>query len=222
MTFGPVQMLVVGFDTDEFTGKIREELKRLKEQDVVRVIDLLAVRKSQDGELEILQESDLTQDEATEFGALIGALVGFGAGGEEEASIGAIAGANELADGQKIVIAEAAGDDYTLASRISAATGIPTIVGWVGHENQWRGSSEPYAGRFEDVNALYTTTDPGQAMEILEKYGVTYVYVGQFERQQYETSGGLAKFEEMPVMFQAGEVTIYGATGLTGEAEAAQ
>jgi len=99
MTFGPVQMLVVGFDTDEFTGKIREELKRLKEQDVVRVIDLLAVRKSQDGELEILQESDLTQDEATEFGALIGALVGFGAGGEEEASIGAIAGANELADG---------------------------------------------------------------------------------------------------------------------------
>ena len=31
MTFGPVQMLVVGFDTDEFTGKIREELKRLKE-----------------------------------------------------------------------------------------------------------------------------------------------------------------------------------------------
>ena len=99
MTFGPVQMLVVGFDTDEFTGKIREELKRLKEQDVVRVIDLLAVRKSQDGELEILQESDLTQDEATEFGALIGALVGFGAGGEEEATIAAAAGAAELEDG---------------------------------------------------------------------------------------------------------------------------
>ncbi len=99
MTFGPVQMLVVGFDTDEFTGKIREELKRLKEQDVVRVIDLLAVRKSQDGELEILQESDLTQDEATEFGALIGALVGFGAGGEEEATIAAVAGAAELEDG---------------------------------------------------------------------------------------------------------------------------
>jgi uncharacterized membrane protein len=99
MTFGPVQMLVVGFDTDEFTGKIREELKRLKEADVVRVIDLLAVRKSADGELEILQESDLTKDEATEFGALIGALVGFGAGGEEEATIAAVAGAAELEDG---------------------------------------------------------------------------------------------------------------------------
>jgi uncharacterized membrane protein len=99
MTFGPVQMLVVGFDTDEFTGKIREELTRLKEADVVRVIDLLAVRKSADGELEILQESDLTQDEATEFGALIGALVGFGAGGDEEATIAAVAGAAELEDG---------------------------------------------------------------------------------------------------------------------------
>jgi uncharacterized membrane protein len=99
MTFGPVQMLVVGFDTDEFTGTIREELKRLKELDVVRVIDLLAVRKSEDGELEILQESDLTADEATEFGALIGALVGFGAGGEEEATIAAVAGASELEDG---------------------------------------------------------------------------------------------------------------------------
>jgi uncharacterized membrane protein len=129
---------------------------------------------------------------------------------------------NDRADGQKIVIAEAVGDDYTLASRISAATGIPTIIGWVGHENQWRGSSEPYAGRFEDVSTLYTTTDPAQAVQILDKYDVTYVYVGQFERQQYEASGGLAKFEEMPVMFQAGEVTIYRATGLTGEAEAAQ
>jgi YYY domain-containing protein len=129
---------------------------------------------------------------------------------------------NDRADGQHIVIAEAVGDDYTLASRISAATGIPTIIGWVGHENQWRGSSEPYAGRFEDVSTLYTTTDAAQARQILEKYGVTYVYVGQFERQQYEASGGLAKFEEMPVMFQAGEVTIYRATGLTGEAEAAQ
>jgi hypothetical protein len=63
------------------------------------VIDLLAVRKSQDGELEILQESDLTADEATEFGALIGALVGFGAGDEEEATIAAVAGAAELEDG---------------------------------------------------------------------------------------------------------------------------
>jgi YYY domain-containing protein len=129
---------------------------------------------------------------------------------------------NERADGQDVVIAEAVGNDYTMASRISAATGIPTIVGWVGHENQWRGSIDPYAGRFEDVEKLYRTQDINEARQILQKYGVTYVYVGQLEQQQYASSGGLAKFEGMPVMFQSGEVTIYRATGLTGEAGAAQ
>jgi uncharacterized membrane protein len=133
-----------------------------------------------------------------------------------------IAWLNGRADGQRIVIAEAVGNDYTLASRISAATGIPAIIGWVGHENQWRGSSAPYAGRFEDVEALYRTQSLEEAQQILQKYGATYVYVGQLEREQYGSSGGLAKFEALPVMFQSGEVTIYGATGLRGEAEAAQ
>jgi uncharacterized membrane protein len=134
----------------------------------------------------------------------------------------AIAELNKQSDGQKIVIAEAVGNDYTLAGRISAATGIPAVVGWVGHENQWRGSTEPYAGRFEDMQELYTTQDLTRVREIVEKYDVTYIYVGTLEISEYGGSGGLAKFEALPVMFQSGEVTIYRATGLTGEAEAAQ
>ena len=96
---GPVQMLVVGFEGDNFGGEIREELERLKEHDIVRLIDLLFVKKNDDGEIEVLQTSDLDQNEAEEFGAIVGALVGFGAGGEEEAERGAIAGAAELEDG---------------------------------------------------------------------------------------------------------------------------
>lgn len=100
LTLGPVQMLVVGFeDETKLTGEIREELARLKEADVVRLIDLLAVRKNADGEIEVLQQSDLSQDEAVEFGAIVGALVGFGAGGEEEMERSAVAGAAELQDG---------------------------------------------------------------------------------------------------------------------------
>ncbi|TML50736.1 MAG: hypothetical protein E6G23_00435 [Actinobacteria bacterium] len=102
MTLGPVQMLVVGFEGDNFSGEIREELERLKEHDIVRLIDLLLVRKNDDGEIEVLQTSDLDQDEAEEFGAIVGALVGFGAGGEEEAERGAIAGAAELEERDKI------------------------------------------------------------------------------------------------------------------------
>ena len=99
LTLGPVQMLVVGFDNDNFTGEIRAELARLKESDIVRLIDLLLVRKNADGEIEAIQQSDLDQEEAERFGAIVGALVGFGEGGEEGAERGAIAGAAELEDG---------------------------------------------------------------------------------------------------------------------------
>ena len=58
MTLGPVQVLVVGFEDGEFKGKIREELERLREQDIVRLVDLVAVRKSEDGTVERLQPGD--------------------------------------------------------------------------------------------------------------------------------------------------------------------
>ena len=99
LTVGPVQMLVVGFEGDNFRGEIREELERLKEHDIVRLIDLLFVKKTDDGEIEVLQTSDLDRDEAEEFGALVGALVGLGTGSDEEAMKAAVAGAEELEDG---------------------------------------------------------------------------------------------------------------------------
>jgi uncharacterized membrane protein len=99
LTIGPVQMLVVGFEGDHFTGEIREELARLKENEIIRLIDPHFVKKNDEGEIEVIQQSDLDQEEAEEFGAVVGALIGFGAGGEEEVERGAIAGAAELEDG---------------------------------------------------------------------------------------------------------------------------
>jgi uncharacterized membrane protein len=98
-SLGPVQMLVVGFGETTFTGKILPELRRLKEMDVVRLLDLLVVRKDDEGEIDVHQISDLDEDEAIEFGALIGALVGLGTGDEEEVERAAVAGAAELEDG---------------------------------------------------------------------------------------------------------------------------
>lgn len=99
MTIGPVQMLVLGFEDPEFKGEILEELERLKEHDIVRLIDAIAVRKDENGEVEVLQKSDLSQEEAMEFGAVVGALIGLGAEGEEGAEAGAKAGAEALEDG---------------------------------------------------------------------------------------------------------------------------
>jgi len=99
LTLGPVQMLIVGFQGDNFDGSIMKELDRLKEHDIVRLVDLLFVKKNDDGEIEVVQRSDLDAEEAQEFGAIVGALVGFGADDEEGAEFGAIAGATELEDG---------------------------------------------------------------------------------------------------------------------------
>lgn len=99
MTIGPVQMLVLGFEDPKFKGEILDELKRLKEADIVRVIDAAVLRKNDDDSIEILHTSDLTEEETQEFGAIVGGLIGLGMAGEEGLEAGAVAGAEAMADG---------------------------------------------------------------------------------------------------------------------------
>jgi uncharacterized membrane protein len=99
MTMGPVQLLVVGFDDPKFTGEIDEELMKLRDSDVIRLIDVLAVKKDANGEMEALRRSDLSVNEAEEMGAVVGALIGLGFGGQEGAELGAVAGATAGQDG---------------------------------------------------------------------------------------------------------------------------
>jgi hypothetical protein len=79
MPLGPVQLLVVGFDRPDFSGEVLAELERLRESDLVRVIDLLVVHKDADGVVRRLQHSDLTDGEAEGAGDVVGALIGLGA-----------------------------------------------------------------------------------------------------------------------------------------------
>ena len=99
MTMGPVQLLVVGFEGGDFKGEILAELDRLRENDIVRLIDLAFVRKDADGKVEKMMRSDLSPEEAEAFGAVVGALIGFGAAGDEGAELGAVEGAAALEDG---------------------------------------------------------------------------------------------------------------------------
>lgn len=99
MSFGPVQILVIGFDEPKFEGKIMAELNRLREHDVVRLIDLMVVRKDDDGNIEHVQTTDLSQDELEDFGAIVGALIGVGVDAEEGAEAGAVLGATAMEGG---------------------------------------------------------------------------------------------------------------------------
>jgi hypothetical protein len=78
MTLGPVQILVVGFEGDQFRGEILRELRRLREHDVIRLLDLLVVAKDDRGNVRTLRASDASEDEAQELGALTRTLLGFG------------------------------------------------------------------------------------------------------------------------------------------------
>jgi uncharacterized membrane protein len=99
MTIGPVQLLVVGFAGGEFKGEIMAVLDDLRDRDVIRLVDMAFVRKDEQGDLVMIERSDLSEEEAAEFGAVVGALIGFGAAGEEGAEIGAIEGAEAAAEG---------------------------------------------------------------------------------------------------------------------------
>ena len=106
-------------------------------------------------------------------------------------------------------IVEAVGDDYSEYGRISAATGRPTVLGWKGHEIQWRGSHEPFAGREEDIAQMYSGSDPDQARQFLENYGVRYVYLGSREQAKYGVATLPHYGEFLRTAFQQDDVIVY-------------
>ena len=110
MAIGPVQLIVLGFNHPDFHGEVIEELERLRESDTVRVIDALAVHKDAEGEIEVAHLSNLTLDEAVEFGSKVGALIGLGIEGEEGLEAGAALGAEAAADGVRVFSDEDAWD----------------------------------------------------------------------------------------------------------------
>ena len=83
------------------------------------------------------------------------------------------------------VILEAQGDSYTDFARISANTGLLTVLGWTVHEWLWRGSYDVPSPRISDVTTLYETDNVQTTEALLKKYTVTYIVVGDLERQKY-------------------------------------
>ena len=104
---------------------------------------------------------------------------------------------------------EAVGDDYSEYSRVSAATGLPAILGWKGHEHQWRGTTTIFEGREADIARIYQSDDPNVVRRLLAHYDVRYVYLGHRERARYgigqlATANGL-----LETAFQRDDVVIY-------------
>ncbi|MBI3761164.1 MAG: hypothetical protein HY260_04795 [Chloroflexi bacterium] len=109
------------------------------------------------------------------------------------------------------VVAEAIGGQYSEFARVSAGTGLPTVLGWGGHEGQWRGASfgEQVGSREPDIETLYRTRSWDDAKAILQRYDIRFVYFGNLEASKYG-AGGAQKFDEfMTPIYRADGVTIY-------------
>jgi hypothetical protein len=64
---GPVDWIVVEFPGSRFNGQIAPALLDLVERDLVRVLDLLVLKKDADGRLEAFELSDLDEGEIGEL-----------------------------------------------------------------------------------------------------------------------------------------------------------
>ncbi|GAB4542537.1 MAG: DUF2298 domain-containing protein [Anaerolineales bacterium] len=106
------------------------------------------------------------------------------------------------------VIAEAVGDGYSAYARISAHTGLQTVLGWTGHEAQWRGSYAPQGARREGVMKLYVSSRWEEARAIIAQYNIRYIYIGGLERASMRVNEEKFKLN-LKVIFQQGDVTIY-------------
>ena len=91
---------------------------------------------------------------------------------------------------------------------ISTYSGLPTVLGWPGHESQWRGTYDGLQQRLDDIKHLYETANWDEAKQILSLYDIRYVYVGTQERSIYHVNE--LKFQTyLKPVFQQGQVVIY-------------
>jgi uncharacterized membrane protein len=111
------------------------------------------------------------------------------------------------------VIAEAIGGSYSSFARISEISGQQTVLGWPGHESQWRGGAREIGSRQQDIELLYKTNSWSEAERVIKQYNIRYIYIGGLERSTYRVSE--VKFQNnLKNVFQKGDVTIYEDSGI--------
>ena len=106
------------------------------------------------------------------------------------------------------VVLEAAGCSYLPFdrlpfNRVSAFTGIPTIIGWGNnHQRQWRAGQPELLGEIDrreaDVAEMFAHPDS----PLFDKYGVTWLFVGEYESGDWKTECETAGPYDIPPLLE--------------------
>ena len=116
---------------------------------------------------------------------------------------------NKNVKGDPFIVEASTLGAYQYEGRISAFTGLPAVLGWGGHQHQWRGDITEAARRNPMVEQLYKTTDLIEARSLIMELKARFVIAGQLELQRFGQEG-TKKFEEIcRTAFKAGGSTIY-------------
>lgn len=110
---------------------------------------------------------------------------------------------------ENTILLEAVGDSYTKYARISANTGVSTVLGWPVHEWLWRNGYDIPGKRTTNVQKIYESTSLEETKILLKTYQVNYVWVGELEREKYKNLNE-SKFNELGKVFlKFGSSTLY-------------
>lgn len=115
---------------------------------------------------------------------------------------------NKNIQGQPVIL-EAQGDSYTDYARISANTGLPTVLGWTVHEWLWRGTYDIPAPRIAEVQALYENNDINNTKTLINKYHIAYIFIGSLERKKYQNLNEDKFMKLGRTIYKNRETTIY-------------
>lgn len=113
------------------------------------------------------------------------------------------------------IVLELPGQSWSSGSRVSAYTGLPTLIGWITHERGRRERATENGPQFslvderlKDIDLIYGGGDETTTKALIDKYNIEYIYVGGLERKKYYDSPD--KLEDyMEIAFQNDKVTIY-------------
>jgi len=115
---------------------------------------------------------------------------------------------NKNIKGQPIIL-EAQGDSYTDYARVSANTGLPTVLGWTVHEWLWRGTYDIPAPRIPEISKIYESQDLKETKTLLKKYNISLVFIGNLERQKYSNLNE-KKFQSLgKIIYETGDTKIF-------------
>ncbi len=115
---------------------------------------------------------------------------------------------NNNVKGQPVLL-EAVGKAYSSDAIVSSYTGLPTLVGWSEHELGWRGSWEIIANRMGDIAKMYKSASVDEVKDLVQKYNVKYVVLGEKERAEYGPNAGSALKQLSTIVTYSGDSRLF-------------